>query len=482
MNLTQTTIAAIEQASKDANEKQITDIIKDQIQDWKKYLEGRYELYLEYIGQVPILKRSLPTKKINEKLVNDFRGDIVDQKVGYLFGNPISYKINNPINPETGQPKYSDKDMEKFNEILRLWKMRNSIEDLDSETGRMMGACGYGARLLYLDTNGQEKIMNLNPWEVIFIYNGTLDQVDYAIIRYTIEEKNQNGTVNKTYVEWYEPTQVAYYIDDGQGNLTLDNQYDINPAPNLFGFVPVIPFENNNEWLCDFEKVKSLIDAYDLSLSDIQNELEEFRMAYAVFAGDMDVDLTELEKMRQTGVFYLPEGVQASFLTKQINDSFLENHKKTLNENIYKFAKRVDMGAEGFSGADSSGEARKWKLVNFENDIVTSERKFAKGLRQQFKCLCEAWKKRGIKLDYEDIDFEFKRNLPVDMQYEATANQTLKGLVSEETRLGLLSFIPDPKKELEKIKEERKADALDPYMNPNLDTVDNNNDKSNNAA
>jgi SPP1 family phage portal protein len=475
-------VSLLDKLKQDADENLLKTIIKDQITAWNTYLSGRYNLYKEYLGEVPILNRKFAdTDKINEKLANDFRGDIVDQGVGYLFGNPISYKINNPIDPKTGNPKYTDKQIEQYNDLLRVWKIRNSIEDLDSETARMMGAVGYGARLLYIDTNGEEKIMNLNPWEVIFIYNGTIDQVDYAMIRYTIEEINQNVKTKKTYVEWYDKTNVTYFVDNGEGILSLDPQYGANPAPHLFGYVPVIPFENNNEWLCDFEKVRSLIDAYDIHLSDVSNEAEELRLAYGMITGERPTD-EELVKMKNTGWFFIPgEGASASFLTKDINDNFIENHKKTLNENIYKFAKRVDMSSEGFSGSDASGESRKWKLVNFENDSVTKERKFAKGLRQQFKCLCEAWKIKGIKLDYEDIDFEFKRNLPVDMDYEATANQKLVGLVSEETRLTQLSFVPDVKKEMEKMKEEREEAALSTYADPNLDEEEPNT-KENNAA
>jgi SPP1 family phage portal protein len=44
-------------------------------------------------------------------------------------------------------------------------------------------------------------------------------------------------------------------------------------------------FENNKEKQGDFEKVESLIDAYDKIISDGVSEIEAFRMAYLVLSG-----------------------------------------------------------------------------------------------------------------------------------------------------------------------------------------------------
>ena len=49
-------------------------------------------LYDEYKGEVDILDRDFDdTTLLNEKLPNDFRGEIVDQIMGYLVGQPVMY-------------------------------------------------------------------------------------------------------------------------------------------------------------------------------------------------------------------------------------------------------------------------------------------------------------------------------------------------------------------------------------------------------
>lgn len=51
----------------------------------------------------------------------------------------------------------------------------------------------------------------------------------------------------------------------------------------------------------------------------------------------------------------------------------------------------------------------------------------------------------------------FKRNVPLDMLYEAQTTAQLKGLVSEPTRLELLSFVDDVDYEQEMMERESQG-------------------------
>lgn len=101
----------------------------------------------------------------------------------------------------------------------------------------------------------------------------------------------------------------------------------------------------------------------------------------------------------------------------------------------------------------------KFKLFALESKCITAERKFTAALRQQFKILASAWNKKGLSLDYTSIWFQFKRNFPLNLLDEAQTSATLKGLVSEQTRLSQLSFVDDIEFELEQM--EREAIELD---------------------
>jgi SPP1 family phage portal protein len=332
------------------------------------------------------------------------------------------------------------------------FKLRNNIEDVDGETGKMMSICGYGARLMYINTDGQESVLNVDPWECIFIYDGTTSQLQYALRYYPIYKVVEGNTIEKYKVEWYDNEYREVYLQQSADRYEIVQE---ETKPHLFDYVPLIEFPNNQERIGDFEKVAPLIDAYDKTMSDAQNEIEEFRMAYLIFKG-LVPDAKMIRDARQSGAFGLPDiDMDMSFLTKNISDVLIENHKKTLNDNIYKFSKTVDMSAENFSGAAMSGEARKWKLLGLENKAITKERKFTGALINQFKVLVSAWRKKGIDIEPTDVYWEFKRNLPVELSMEAKTTSELMGKVSEETRLSLLSFIDDPKWEIEKMAAEQ---------------------------
>lgn len=423
-------------------------IISDLIAEHKPIRERMINDYREYAGNVPISEREFKDKKkLNNKLANDYRGEIIDGITGYMFGKPITWKIDDD--------EYTQGDKDRIERAIKSFRKRNNIEDLDSITGEFASICGYAARLCYVATDSHERVMNLNPWETIFVEDATIQEVVYAMIYYTITEKVGNSTRERTVVEWYDKSNVTYFVTDNNGVFVPDTSGLFGKSgPHLFDFVPVIRFNNNNLQTSDFQKVRALIDAYDRLTSDVQNEIEEFRLAYLLIFG-AEISPETLELLRQTGALGLAEGEDARYLTKQVDATFIENHKKTLNDNIYKFSKSVDMTDEQFSGQSQSGESRKWKLLGLEFRAITKERKFKAGLDQMMKVICSAWQKKQVPLEYEDIEFVFTRSLPVDMLYLGDVVQKLKGIISDETLLGILPFITDVVRELELIEQER---------------------------
>lgn len=417
------------------NEGQITSqIIKDLIQEHKPKRDKMIKLYKAYKAEeLEIHNREvLDNNAADNRLNNDFRAEIVDQVVGYMAGNPIAYST-------------SDENSEKF---LHDFKRVNKIDDLDSKTLKMATICGYAARLCYVDRDGNRRVMDVPPWEAIFVKDRSLDETQYALRYYPITIDENGQKVQRTRVEWYNNETVTFYIEDRNGDFILDNTEEINPRPHLFKHVPMIEFLNNDEKMGDFEKVESLIDAYDRLVSDAQNILEDFRSAYMIFEGDKGPDPETIEEMKKARAISGPGKVY--YLIKEINDQFLENQKQTLMENIYRFSQTLDFGQDEFKSS-ASGEARKWRLLELETKAITKERKFSAALRDMFQVLCSYV---GGEMDYLSFNWQFKRNTPIDLQYLSDVVSKLKGKVSDETLLGLLPFIDNPKEELQRMLEE----------------------------
>lgn len=430
-----------------------SEIIKDLIAEHAPKRAKMIALYNRYkTDDIPILNREFDDQsKINHKINNSFDSEIVDTKVGYFIGTPISYQARD----ERGKTAVA----------LSEFILRNNIDDLDSETVKTATICGYAARLLYIDRDGMERAMMVNPWEVILVYDRSINEPQFALRYYDITIKEGNAEKTKTRVEWYDDTTITYYIQDDE-DYVLDSTEPVNPQPHLFDLVPVIVFPNNEEQQGDAEKVLNLIDAYDRTMSDVNSEIEQFRLAYMAFYG-YEPDEETLARARKTGAFGLDvksEGVGIEFITKTMNDAAIENHLNRLEANIMRFGKSVDMTDEKFA-SNLSGVAIRYKIMALETKCITMERKITAALRQQFRVLCTAWAKKGIPADYTDIHFEFKRNLPVNLKDEAEATNLLRGHVSERTRLAQLSFVGNVAGEMEEMAKDAEGrvdlDGLD---------------------
>ncbi|PGM02674.1 phage portal protein [Bacillus cereus] len=418
--------------------------IIDEFEPLKQRMINRYERYKASEKGVPIFTREFKgdgnKDKVNNKLNNDFFSEIIDTKIGYMFGLPISYSLDHE----------DDEVLKRIQDFLKA----NHTEDADAETGKFASICGYGARLLYHDKEGIEKVMNIKPYEAIFLTNSSIAEPKYAIRCYPIKVIDGDDFKDGYKVEFYNETNIIEYTGEDLDKLT-----ETDRIPNLFKGVPLIGFPNNEELQGDVDKAISLIEGYDRSFSDVNSEIEQFRLAYMIFKG-VDIDDDTIEKLKQTGALDVGENGEASFLTKNLNDNILEHHLDRLEKNICRFTKHVNLSDESFGG-NLTGVAIRYKLLALETKSGTLEMKFTKSLRQQFKLLFEAWNLRSNKgeLDYLCMTFQFTRNLPANLADEADVQSKLQGLVSEETRLSMLSVVSDPKAEIQKMQEE-EADSM----------------------
>lgn len=432
-------------------------IIKLMIEEHRPIKDKMIKLYARYKAEpsgVPILTRKLIDyegigneavkridDKVNNKLNNSFDSEIIDTKTGYMFGHPITYETE-------------DKALKK---MVSTFNTRNNIEDSDSELGKTASICGYGARLLYVDEEGNERLRNVDPWEAIILASDDITEPTFGLRYYQVFEWSGETKVTSYRADFYDATYIYSFKSSDKELYQL-----IERKPHMFDGCPLFGVPNNKELKGDTEKVISLIDAYDRTLSDASNEIEQFRLAYLIVKG-ASLDEEDMENLKKSGVFEVfDENGDVKFLTKEINDTMIENHLNRLEENILRFAKTVNF-SDGSFGGTITGVAMRYKLMALEHKAITMERKMTAAFRYQYKILCSAWDKKILadKNGYLKLWFQFKRNLPVNILEEAQASAQLKGQVSEETRLALLSFVDDVRFELERMAAERDAYDLE---------------------
>ena len=87
------------------------------------------------------------------------------------------------------------------------------------------------------------------------------------------------------------------------------------------------------------------------------------------------------------------------------------------------------------------------------------ERKFTQSLRQLYRVIFAVEALQVKPEAWQDLHFNFPRNLPANLADEAQTASTLSGIVSKKTQLKVLSIVDDPAQELEQMQEENEKAA-----------------------
>lgn len=394
-----------------------------------RYNRDLYERYQALQEAVPIFQRKprFEDEKdaINNKINNDFFGEIIDMKVGYFAGVPVSYSYADTMECKEDTAEQGD-SMRKAEEArdeaakaLSDFVTRNNMYDVDMETTKYAAICGYSGRLLYTDKEGNERVQAIPPYEtVILSTNGDISEPDYAIRYYRYTDINDTSIIK---VEAYNGDKIEYWEGD------INRFEHVEDKPNFFGYCPLQGVANNKEMLGDAEKVIELIDSYDKGVSDNGNEVESFANAYMVYE-NVNISDDEIAKSQKSGAIKFYSGAaegKVYFLTKDNSGTFIENHLDRIEENIYRFSKTPNLSDEAFG--NSTGVALKFKLTGLEAKCGTFQAKMITAGTYMFKLWAEAMAKRKIKVDYLQCCMEFTRCFPLDTLSDAQAAQALIG-------------------------------------------------------
>ncbi len=360
---------------------------------------------------------------INHKINNDFFGEIVDFKTGYFAGNPIAYSYSDTkeAKEDTGEAGDDAAEREEARDEaskhITDFVTRSNMFDVDMELTKFASIAGYAGRLLYIDPDGLERAMVTPPDETI-ILSKTKDitQPTYGVRYYTTTDIHDTEIVK---AEFYDDAKIRYY-EGSRGALKFVREED-----NLFGCCPLQGIPNNREMMGDAEKVMALIDAYDRAVSDTNNEVDSFANAYMVYE-NVNITEEEMRKAQASGAIqFFTGGAQGKvyFLTKNINDGFIEHHLDRLEDNIYRFSKTPNLSDERFG--EASGISLKFKLTGLEAKCGMFEAKMISAGNYMFYALAKVWEKKRVKIDPLQCVMEFKRNFPLDLLSEAQAAQAL---------------------------------------------------------
>lgn len=391
---------------------------------------NKYKNY--YDGIQAILNKSYndASKPCNKTVIN-YCKNIVDSYCGYI-ATPgfINYR--------------SDEDIEEIMNILRY----NDFEAEDSDF--LLDALVYGvaAELMYIDNNSQTRFRLINPTTCFGVCDDTLTgDLLYFVRMYKASNWDNSDTYN---VDVYSDSLVKHYTMSGMnGYLTFKGE-----EPHYFSQCPANIFTLPDEKSI-FDCILGLQDSVNELLSAEVDDYAAFCDAYLTLEG-VDADNDDIAQMKQNRVLILPEGAKAAWLTKNANDAQVENIIKRIHDSIYRVAQCPDFSSESFVGGVSSGIAIQYRLTGMETRSGKIEAAMKKALQRRVEIICGiASLKLGEEV-FRDIQIEFKRNIPEDVNAVIQLVNALKGIVSDATLISQIPFVSDVNAELEALQKQKE--------------------------
>ena len=395
--------------------------VEPKLQKYKNYYDGIQSI----LGKT----YSDPSKPCNKTIIN-YTKNIADSYCGYL-ATPgyISYQ--------------SEQDIEDIMNILRY----NDFQAEDADF--LLDALVYGtaAELMYIDNAGQTRFRLINPTTCFGIYDDSLTgDLTHFVRMYKANDWDDSDTY---IVDVYSDYDIKHYTMTGQSGWLKF----VAEEPHYFSQCPANIFNLPDEKSI-FDCVMLLQDAANELLSAEIDDYSAFCDAYLVLTG-CDLEPEDVANMKKNRVLVLPEGASANWLTKSANDTQVENILKRIHDSIYRIAACPDFSSESFVGGVSSGIAIRYRLTGMETRAAKIAAEMKKALQRRIEIICGIASLKFGEEVFRDINIDFKRNIPEDVNSIIGLVNSLKGSVSDATLLGQIPFIEDVNAELEALQEQK---------------------------
>ena len=397
----------------------------------------------------PILNRPPPdANNPDNKTVVSYGRKLVKTFQGYAYRpGYITYKSEN----------------EPYLEALKLTFARNSEKVKTSRTGRNTGVFGFAYERLYtdgVDEDGSTKVeplfMNVDPRQLIVFYDYDPDpNMVVAIYFYAI-------TKEQFAVEVMYPEMLKHYErtkePGGQWVLTAGPE-----VPNRYAEVPVVAYYLGDEMIGIIEPVRTLIDDFDVLMSDSVNEFNRFANAYLILKRmslvpqnkkDSETFSRALSLLKRKRVFEnVPADGDIKFLLKDTPKDFIAWLSELVRQEIHKQSHVPDFMSEQLGGA-TSGVAVARMMFDFENLVASAEGDFDIALNERIRLITKIYDlaNRGLNGEAAEIIISHKRNVPQDVREFAETAEIMKrtGFSSKLVAETMPDdIIPDVKAELE---------------------------------
>jgi SPP1 family phage portal protein len=388
----------------------------------------------------------------NNRVVNNQYKKMVNQKVNYLLGQPVTLRSDNELYAETLM-KFFDK---KF---LRLIK----------NVGQDSLNCGLGWLFLYYDDAGEFKFKRIKPYEIIAGWGDEEHTfLDYAIRIYEVIAFEGRTEKILQKIEIYDETGIHRFVLDGS-RLVPDERphepyFTVTDDTEVQAFnwskLPLIPFKYNTEEMPLLGNVKSLQDGLNQILSTFENNMEEdSRNTILVLVNYDGENLAEFRhNLALYGAVKLKtiDGAAGDLKTLQVEVN-AQNYQVILE--IFK--KAIIENAMGYDAKDDrmGSNANRLNILSMYSDIDLDANETETEYQAAFEELIYFI---GLHLantgqgdfEHEEVEVIFNRDMLISESEVIENIKNSVGIISDETLVARHPYTDDPAKELERKQKE----------------------------
>ncbi|MDM0719968.1 phage portal protein, partial [Clostridium perfringens] len=347
--------------------------------------------------------------KANNKLAHAFYKNLVDEKVNYLLGKDYTLKSDN----------------EEY--IKKLdWTLGEEFLDILNELGYEASNKGIGWLHIFINEDSKLDYMVIPSEQIIPIWKDRRHRALERLIRLydlVVYEGLEKKTVTK--IELWYPDRVEYYVKDGE-LILLDSEKYLNVEGNIghylkdgeyaaWGKIPFIAFKNNRIEKGDINFIKSLIDNYDISRSDVANFIEEVKNLIFVLKGYEGDELgTFMDNLNYYRALILDSDGEATTLNPTMDVEAIKIHYEQLKRDINECGQGVNKDLDKF-GSAPSGIALKFLYSGIDLKCNSLEVLFKKAFKEllYFINIYLSESSQGL---YKDVSVEliFNKNIKIN--------------------------------------------------------------------
>lgn len=401
----------------------------------------------------------------NNHIVDNQYAKMVDQKVNYLLGQPLTFDSE------------SDEYVKALKDIFSK-RFQRTLRNLgeDSLNG------GIGWLHPHYDEDGNFSIKRFEPYEILpFWADSEHTKLDCAVRLYEMEVYKGPTKEIIEKVEIYTKEGVYRFTLDGNALVPDDEPHSHyftvtngmgKPVPYNWDRVPLVAFKYNSEELPLIRRVKSLQDGINAMLSDFENNMQEDSRNTILVIKNYDGE--NLGEFRRNLATYGAVKVRADGDSKGGVDTLTvqvsaDNYKAILD----LLKKALIENARGYDAKDdrlTTGQANQMNIQSMYSDIDLD----ANGMETEYQASFEdlLWfvnkhlaNTGAGSFEQVDVTLIFNRDMLVNESEVIKGCKDSMRILSLETIISQHPWTSDVEKELKRLEKEKQADIDAVYGN-----------------